>query len=179
MRLCDDPPDYRADPPAADESVCPVADEEPTTAPDHHGVRPVDLRDYADCQPRSATRTRVFRTDRLAIDLWCVEPRTSTGVLHLEDQDVAYTIIGGRSWIVTDNGEVGLDPMGSILIPADTVHGIDNRSPDPLIVLAASAPPDAEEPGPAIADDAEAVTWGAEPGVVRRAVDALFGGRSG
>ena len=141
-------------------------------------VRPVDLRDYADCQRGTATRTRVFRTDHLAVDLWCIEPHSSTGVIHLPDRDVAYTVIGGRSWVVTDEGEIGLDPMGAILVPADTVHGIDNRVPDPLIILAASAPPGEEATTPAVDDAAEAVTWASDqPGVIRRALDALFGGQ--
>ena len=153
-----------------------TGDSDPVAA----GVRPVDLRDYADCQRGAATRTRVFRTDHLAVDLWCIEPRTSTGVVHLPDRDVAYTVIGGRSWVVTAEGEVGLDPMGAILVPADTVHGIDNRSPDPLIILAASAPPGDEGTAAAVAHESEAVTWASEqPGVVRRLLDTLFGaGRS-
>ena len=93
------------------------------------GVRPVDLRDYATFSPDAATRVRVFATDHLALDLWCIEPHQATGVLHLPDQDVAYTVIGGRSWFVTDEGEIGLDPMGAMLIRAGTVHGINNRAP--------------------------------------------------
>jgi quercetin dioxygenase-like cupin family protein len=140
------------------------------------GVRPVDLRDYADCRPGAATRTRVFQTASLGVDLWCIEPRSSTGVLHLPDEDVAYTVIGGRSWFVTDEGEVGLDPMGAVLVPADTVHGIDNRAPDPLIVLAASSPPGPVGEDAPVGDDAEAITWArTQPGVVRRAVETVLG----
>lgn len=104
-------------------------------------VRPVDLRDYVDFSPAAATRVRVFATDRLAQDLWCIEPQQSTGVLQHPDADVFYTVVGGRSWFVTEEGEVGLDPLGSLLVPAGTVHGIDNRGADPLIVVAAMSPP--------------------------------------
>lgn len=141
------------------------------------GVRPVDLRDYAQFRPGSANRTRVFATDQLALDLWCVEPGASTGVLHHPAQDVTYTVIGGRSWFVTDDGEVGLDPMGALLVPADTVHGIDNRAPDPLIVLAVSAPPGAASEDPAVAQDRAAVRWPRErPGFLRRLLDGVTGG---
>jgi quercetin dioxygenase-like cupin family protein len=118
---------------------------------------PVDLRDYVDFSPDAARRVRVFATARLAVDLWCIEPRQATPVLHLADHDVTYTVLGGRSWFVTDDGEVGLDALGALLVPAGTVHGIDNRAPDPLIVLAVSSPPDGvaapspvEAPGPAV-----------------------------
>ena len=149
-----------------------------TTAP---RVRPVDLRDYADFRRGPATRVRVFATEQLAIDLLCLEPGASTGVLHHVDQDVAYAVVGGRSWFVTDDGEVGLDPLGAMLVPADTVHGIDNRVADPLIVLAAMAPPGAtlEDPTSADADAVAAAVHlgGQEPGPIRRAVEALLGTR--
>ncbi|MEX2549790.1 MAG: hypothetical protein WD638_06160 [Nitriliruptoraceae bacterium] len=161
----DDPPTDRS----------PGADERPR-------VRPVDLRDYADFRHGEASRIRVFASPSLALDLWCIEPGSATGVLHLADADVAYAVIGGRGWFVTDDGEVGLDPLGALLVPADTVHGIDNRLPDPLIVLAAVAPPGGQDEDP-VTDDPEAiaaaVSWGAgdRPGVLRRAIEAVLGVR--
>lgn len=144
-------------------------------------VRPVDLRDYADFRRGPATRVRVFGSEHLALDLLCLEPGASTGVLHHPDQDVAYTVIGGRSWFVTDDGEVGLDPLGAMLVPADTIHGIDNRVADPLIVLAAMAPPGSSLEDPTSAE-AEAVAAAVhlgrpEPGPIRRAVETLLGTR--
>lgn len=121
-------------------------------------ARPVDLRDYVDFSREAARRTRVFATARLAQDLWCIEPQQSTPVLHHEDTDVTYTVIAGRSWFVTEEGEVGLDPMGSLLVPAGVVHGIDNRGADPLIVSATSAPPGSpEEEDEPVADTQAAI----------------------
>jgi mannose-6-phosphate isomerase-like protein (cupin superfamily) len=92
---------------------------------------------------------------------------------------VAYTVVGGRSWFVTDVGEVGLDPLGAMLVPAGVVHGIDNRAPDPLIVVAVSSPPSAEEEATPVAPAGEAVRHERTgPGPVRRFFDKLFGGRS-
>jgi quercetin dioxygenase-like cupin family protein len=105
------------------------------------GVVPVDLRDWVRFDAGAATRVRVLATERLALDLWCIEPQQSTDVLDVPDADVVYTVLGGRSWFATDEGEVGLDPLGSLLVPAGTVHGIANRAPDPLIVVAVSSPP--------------------------------------
>jgi quercetin dioxygenase-like cupin family protein len=141
-------------------------------------VRPVDLRDYVDFSEDAATCVRVFTTPELALDLWCIEPQQATPVLHHEEQRITYTVIGGRSWFVTDEGEVGLDPMGSLLVPPGVVHGIDNRAPDPLIVVAVSSPPTqvpesapVEERGEAIRRDSD------RPNVLRRVADRLFGGR--
>jgi len=139
-------------------------------------VRPVDLRDYVNCVRGAATRVRVFQTDTLAVDVWCVEPRTGTEVLHHPDRDVAYTVIAGRSWFVTDDGEVGLDPMGAMLVPADVVHGFENRGPDPLIVLASSSPPGEGGEDAPVATETEAVHLPKEGGSrVRRAVESLLG----
>lgn len=118
----------------------PATDATPRTT---GAVRPVDLRDYVAFDDDGPTRVRVFATDVLTVDLWCLEPRRSTQVLAYDDADTVYTVVGGTGWFVTDEGEIGLDPLGAILIPAGTAHGIDNRSADPLIVQATASPPDA------------------------------------
>lgn len=103
---------------------------------------PVDTRDYVRFSPERATRVRVLDGDRVALDLWCLEPQQSTGVVQFPDSDVVYTVVAGRSWFVTERGDVGLDPLGALLVPAGTVHGIDNRGADPLILAQAMSPPD-------------------------------------
>ena len=121
-------------------------------------VVPVDLRDWVDFSVDEARRVRVFRTDALQQDLWCVEPQQATPVLRYAATDVSYTVIGGQAWFVTEQGEVGLDPLASVLVPAGVTHGIDNRSADPLIVLAVGAPPgDLEAPDEPITHLARAV----------------------
>lgn len=152
-----------------------------TTAPSGRAVPttvPVDLRDYVDFSPDAARRVRVFATPRLAVDLWCIEPRQATPVLHRPGHDVTYTVLGGRSWFVTDDGEVGLDALGALLVPAGTVHGIDNRAPDPLIVLAVSSPPDGDEAPAAVGTAGAAVRRDADGGIGRRIAAALGRGRA-
>ncbi len=151
---------------------------EPADAPDTTPaarVRPVDLRDYVDFTSDAARRTRVFSTGRLAHDLWCIEPQQATPVLQYPDADVTYTVIGGRSWFVTDQGEVGLDPMGALLVPAGVVHGIDNRGADPLIVAAVSAPPDATDEDDPVAEGGAAIRDDAKYGRTRRRVGEAVG----
>ncbi len=126
-------------------------------------VVPIDLRDYVDFSQDAARRVRTVATDRLAVDLWCLEPNQSTPVLRYPDQDVSYTVVGGRSWFVTEDGEIGLDPMGTLLVPAGVVHGIDNRAADPLIVIAATSPPGDERPAAPVAQDALAVRRDVDP----------------
>lgn len=163
-----------ADGPSRAASLEPSPAGQAATAP---GVAPVDLRDYVDFSDDEARRVRVHATAHLAVDLWCVQPRQSTPVLHLTNQDVTYTVIGGRAWFVTDQGEVGLEALGSMLVNAGVVHGVDNRSPDPLILLAVSSPP-AQQPNDAPVSDERLAVLQKSPdqtGRVRRAWQALIG----
>lgn len=140
------------------------------------GVLPVDLRDYVRFDEGAATRVRVFATGHLALDVWCIEPQQSTGVLHEPDRDLTYTVVGGRSWFVTDEGEIGLDPMGAMLVPAGVVHGIDNRAPDPLIVLAVGSPPGDAPADDPVADEQQAVRYADDSGgPLRRTLARLLG----
>ena len=141
-----------------------------STDDDHRdGAAPVDLRDWVRFDTDRAVRVRVQRTATLAVDLWCIEPQQATEVLRAEG-DVTYTVLAGRSWFVTEDGDIGLDPFGSMLIARGVAHGIDNRAPDPLIVLAVSSPPDAAPLDVAVSDASTAVRP-ADPerrGVLRR-----------
>jgi mannose-6-phosphate isomerase-like protein (cupin superfamily) len=159
---------------AMDEPTAPTPDDD-VDAPDAARVRPVDLRDYVDFTTDEARRTRVFTTGRLAHDLWCLEPQQATPVLAYPDVDVTYTVLGGRSWFVTDQGEVGLDPMGALLVPAGVVHGIDNRGADPLIVSAVSAPPDAAAEDAPVQDTGAAIRDDARYGQTRRRIGEALG----
>ncbi len=153
-------------------------DHEPTSPVDQPAaaggeVVPTDLRDWVRFDPDAAQRVRVLATDDLAVDLWCLEPQQATSVLMDDAVDIIYTVIGGRSWFVTDQGEVGLDPMGAMLVPAGVAHGIQNRGVDPLIVHAAASPGGAGSDRPVV-DTAEAIRTD-QPRRVSRAIRGLLG----
>lgn len=149
----------------------------PVTPPADLDVVPVDLRDYVDFGQDAARRIRVYATPSMALDLWCVEPQQSTGVLAYPDADTTYTVLGGRSWFVTEEGEVGLDPMGALLVRRGVHHGIDNRGTDPLIVLSSMSPPDDLATTGPVDDAYGAVRNDAGGGGVTRALGRLLGGR--
>lgn len=170
-----DPTDPTSDDAATGPDPTPGSESPVTDAPASGQPRPVDLRDYVDFSPTAARRTRVFATSRLAHDLWCIEPQQATPVLQFPDVDVTYTVIGGRSWFVTEEGEIGLDPLGALLVPAGVVHGIDNRGADPLIISATSAPADGEGEDAPVTTDGEAVRDDAKYGQARRRLGEAFG----
>lgn len=102
----------------------------------------VDLRDYVSFDLAAATGRRVFATDVLAVDLVCLEPRQLLQPRTYATADVIYTVLGGRAWIVTDQAEVTLAALQSLLVPAGVTHGLRNDSPDPLILQVVVSPPD-------------------------------------
>ena len=102
----------------------------------------VDLRDYVTFDLAAATGRRVFVTDVVAVDLVCLEPGQMVGARTMATADAIYTVLGGRAWVVTDEAEVTLEPLQSLMVPAGVPHGLRNDSPDPLILQAVISPPD-------------------------------------
>lgn len=103
-------------------------------------VTPVDLRDYTQVLPGAASVTRVFATEKLTTEVWCVPPRIAGDVTRFATQDTVLTVVSGRARIVTDDGTVLLDPLGAVLIHADTVFAVENASADPVVVIVQRGP---------------------------------------
>jgi quercetin dioxygenase-like cupin family protein len=120
----------------------------------------VDLRDYVAFDLDGASGRRVFATDVVAVDLVCLEPHQAVPPRSFPTADAIYTVLGGRAWVVTDEAEVTLGPLQSVLLPAEVPHGLRNDSPDPLILQVVVSPPDEAPvvpPGPAtVAEGSEA-----------------------
>lgn len=113
----------------------------------------VDLRDYVVFDLAGASGRRVFATDVVAVDLVCLEPGQAVEPRTFPGADAIYTVLGGRVWIVTDEAEVTLTALQSLLVPPAVPHALRNDSPDPLILQVVVSPPD-EAPdavlGPAV-----------------------------
>jgi len=103
-------------------------------------VTPVDLRDYTQVLSGQVSTTRVFATESLTTEVWCMPPRVAGEVTHFPVQDSVLTVISGRCRIVTDDGTVLLDPLGAVLIRADTMFGVENASADPVVLIVNRAP---------------------------------------
>lgn len=108
----------------------------------------VDLRHYVDFRESGPAGRRVFSTDVVAVDLVGLEPRQLIDARGFATADAIYTVLGGRAWVVTDDAEVTLEPLQSVMIPAGVVHGVRNDAPDPLILQIVISPPDEAPPPP-------------------------------
>ena len=102
----------------------------------------VDLRDYVHFLEAAPAVRRVFATDVVAMDLVGLEPQQVIAARTLANTDAIYTVIGGRAWVVTDEAEVTLAPLQSLLVPAGIPHGVRNDAADPLILQVVVSPPD-------------------------------------
>lgn len=119
---------------------------------DVEGPRAVDLRDYVSFELERAHGRRVFATDVVAIDVVCLEPGQVVEARRFPTSDAIYTVLGGVAWVVTDDAEVTLRALQSVMVPADVAHGLRNDAPDPLILQVVVSPPDEAPhapPGPA------------------------------
>lgn len=138
---------------------------------------PVDLRDYVEFDLAGARGRRVFATDVVAVDLVCLEPGQWVQARTFPTADTIYTVLGGVAWVVTDDAEVTLQPLQSVIVPATVAHGLRNDSADPLVLQVVVSPPD-EAPearfGPATEPDPD---LGQPPtaGVLERLRRALRG----
>src|SRR5688500_11115050 len=94
----------------------------------------VDLRDYVDFDLDAAAGRRVVTPDVVAVDLVCLGPGQVIDARTLPGADAIYTVLGGRAWVVTDEAEVTLDPLQSVVVPAGVPHGLRNDGADPLIL---------------------------------------------
>ncbi len=143
-----------------------------------HDPTPVDLRDYVIFDLEGASGRRVFETDVVAVDLLCLEPDQAVAARVFPTADVIYTVLGGIAWVVTDEAEVTLTSLQSVMVPAAVPHGVRNDSADPLILQVVVSPPDeapAAELGPAVTPDPN--LGRPPPGLLDRLRRGLPGGR--
>jgi len=136
----------------------------------------VDLRDYVTFDLEGAAGRRVFATDVVAVDLVCLEPHQVVAARTYASADAIYTVLGGRAWVVTDEAEVTLAALQSVIVPAGIPHGLRNDAPDPLILQVVVSPPDEAPPlppGPAV--DPGAPASAPAPGLLDRLRRTLGG----
>lgn len=150
--------------------------------PDVAGPTAVDLRDYVTFDPAGAAGRRVYATDVVAVDVVCLEPRQTVEARTFDTADAIYTVLGGVAWVVTDDAQVTLQALQSLMVPARVPHGLRNDSADPLILQVVVSPPD-EAPeatfGPVVDAPADPASppepAGERPGLLDRLRRALGG----
>jgi glyoxylate utilization-related uncharacterized protein len=109
-------------------------------------VDAADLRDLVEFEEGSAVRRTVFESDRIWVQLLCLDRGGSYGPLADPGSDALLTVVAGEAVFLVDKGRRRLKQWGAVLVPRGSQLVIRNASPEPLVVLMVAAPPPAERP---------------------------------
>jgi glyoxylate utilization-related uncharacterized protein len=105
-------------------------------------VDAAELRDLVEFEEGSVVRRTVFESDRMWVQLLCLDRNGSYGPLA----DALLTIVAGEAVFLVDKSRRRLKQWGAVMVPRGSQLVIRNASPEPLVVLMAAAPPPAERP---------------------------------
>lgn len=83
----------------------------------------------------------LLATDRLFLDLYCLQPGQAQRVHSHGGADKVYYVLHGRASIAVGVEERELVAGTAVLAPAGEPHGVANRSGEPLTLLVFMAPP--------------------------------------
>ena len=101
-------------------------------------IEPATLKRFS---PEKGQKIGVFRTERSMTDLYCLLPgQIQTPHVH-ETSDKIYYVIEGRGHFKIGQEEREFSSGTAVLAPASSEHGVENRGPDPLVLLVVLAPP--------------------------------------
>lgn len=100
-----------------------------------------DLRDLVEFEEGQVVRRTVFETDRLWVQLLCLDRNRSYGPARDPDSDATITIVAGEAVFVVDRRRKRLGQWGSVLVPAGSEVSVTNASAEPLVILMTVAPP--------------------------------------
>jgi hypothetical protein len=109
-------------------------------------VDAAELRDLVEFEEGSVVRRTVFESDRMWVQLLCLDRNGSYGPLADPESDALLTIVAGEAVFLVDKSRRRLKQWGAVMVPRGSQLVIRNASPEPLVVLMAAAPPPAERP---------------------------------
>ncbi len=104
----------------------------------------MDIRTIFDAchfSPEKMQKVSLFATTELFLDLYCLEPGQKQKVHTHEDSSKFYVVLEGhaRFHVADETKDVG--PGQAVLARAGEQHGVEDASPDRLVLLVGMAPP--------------------------------------
>lgn len=98
------------------------------------------LEDIAQFNPRFFVRRRIFSTDSMHFNIYCIEPGQSNPLhKHSGSDEICYFVQGTGDVIVGDE-IAAVQPGDSVHIPKDVGHEIINTGTERMIVVLAQSP---------------------------------------
>lgn len=86
-------------------------------------------------------KVALVATDRVQVDLYCLEAGQEQVPHAHADQDKVYVVLQGSARVVVDGATERLEAGEALPAPAGRVHGIANEGPQRLVALVVIAPP--------------------------------------
>jgi quercetin dioxygenase-like cupin family protein len=103
-------------------------------------VDTADLRDLVEFSEGPVRKT-VFESERLFVQLVCVDVKGAYGPVRDPAADAVVTVVAGEAAFQVGRSRKRLGQWGSVLVRAGDELLVANASPDPLVLLLATAPP--------------------------------------
>jgi len=91
--------------------------------------------------PEKGQKIGLFSTERSMADLHCLLPGQAQKPHIHETSDKLYYVIEGTGRFRIGQEERELSAGSAVLAPALVEHGVENRGPNPLVLLVVLAPP--------------------------------------
>jgi glyoxylate utilization-related uncharacterized protein len=104
-------------------------------------VDSADLRDFVEFSEDGPIRKTVFESERLFVQLVCVDVKGSYGPVSDPGTDAVVTVVAGEAAFQVGRSRKRLEQWGSVLVPAGEELHVANASADPLVLLFTTAPP--------------------------------------
>jgi len=99
-----------------------------------------DVNKAAGFSPEKMKKTGLFQTERVACDVYGLEPGQAQKVHAHDDQDKIYMVLGGQAKVKVGGDEQTLGPNQIVIAPAGEEHGVSNPGPERLTLLVIIAP---------------------------------------
>jgi mannose-6-phosphate isomerase-like protein (cupin superfamily) len=91
--------------------------------------------------PEKLTKTSLFETPRLWLDVYGLEPGQAQKIHAHEGSDKVYLVLEGSVLATVGEEERPLGPGEAVLAPAGVVHGVKNAGASRVALLVLTAPP--------------------------------------
>jgi mannose-6-phosphate isomerase-like protein (cupin superfamily) len=91
--------------------------------------------------PEKMQKVNLFATLELFLDVYCLEPGQSQKVHVHEETSKYYIVLEGHARFHVGGETADLAPGQAVLARRGESHGVENHTPDRLVLLVGMAPP--------------------------------------
>ena len=101
----------------------------------------IRLKDRVEFSAEKMARVRLAATDRLQLDLYCLEAGQSQKPHAHHDIDKVYYVVEGEGRITLGGASEPIEAGEGVVAPAGVEHGVTNTGQGRMVCLVIVAPP--------------------------------------